>query len=116
VYDYPAGSELLYFDTASLQQTNSAPLTGFFTIFGVDAGTGRIYLWSGSNFIEVLDFATGQLIVSRTFAEVEYATLFLVASGSNTVDLVGTASGQVIEVPVPYAPVWWCCQAIKAVN
>jgi len=62
------GSELLYFDTASLQQTNSAPRGDILSIFGVDAGAGRIYLWS-ANMIEVLDLASGQMLVSQTFPE-----------------------------------------------
>lgn len=84
------GAQLLYFDARTLQQTNSVtvPQTSF--VFGVSPDGSKIYLDSnclcGSpNTIEILDFASGQTLVTQIFPNVDLVNVLLSQDGAQVV-------------------------------
>jgi len=85
------GLELLFFDTATLKQTNSVPISPdvFGYVFAVGPDRSRIYLsqigWTGNFTIEAIDAASGQLLVSRTVPAVNTYPIFLSADGSQII-------------------------------
>jgi hypothetical protein len=86
------GETLFYFDTASLQQTNSVAVPQVSIVFGVSPDGRRIYLatncyCSDTSSMEVMDFSSGQILVSQTFSDVTLTTanMFLSPGGKQIV-------------------------------
>jgi sugar lactone lactonase YvrE len=83
------GTQLLYFDTTTLEQTNSAtvPVSSF--LFAVSADGGVIYLYAapfpGTNSMAILDFASGQTLVSRPFPNAALGNALLSPDGARIV-------------------------------
>jgi DNA-binding beta-propeller fold protein YncE len=64
------GTELLYLDTVTLEQTNSATVPLDCIVFAVSADGSEIYLYAhdfegGPSLIAVLDFSTGTTLISQ---------------------------------------------------
>jgi WD40 repeat protein len=103
---------LLYFDTGTFQQTNSVTVPAFSTVFGVSSGETQIYLaWRFT--IEILDFASGRVLVSQTFPNANLTNLLLspdktqIVVASEPVLVIGsgtlTVTGKVESMGVPSA-------------
>ncbi len=93
------GETLFYFDTASLQQTNSVAVPQVSIVFGVSPDGRRIYLatncyCSDTSSMEVMDFSSGQILVSQTFSDVTLTTanMFLSPGGKQIVVVQKTTS------------------------
>jgi len=76
------GSTLLYFDTTTLQQTNSAAVPSASGVFGVSPDGSKIYLSSNCcggtpNTMEIVDFSSGEILVTQVFSNVDLLNLFL---------------------------------------
>jgi hypothetical protein len=87
-----SGTELLYFDTTTLQQMNSVTVPYDSWVFGVSLDGSKIYLGSnclcgGPETMEVVDFLSGQTLVSQAFPNVNLYALrrnaSLVGAGRN---------------------------------
>ena len=58
-------AQLLYFNTSTLQQTNSATISSGGTVFGVSPDASKIYLFAWPYTIQILDFSSGQTLASQ---------------------------------------------------
>ena len=68
---------LLYFDTNTLQQTNTVGIPNYSWVFGVSPDQSKIYVGtncdcSNPESIEILDFSSGQILVSQNFPNVAF--------------------------------------------
>lgn len=85
-----SGTQMTYFDTVTLQQTNSAVVPANSSIFGVSPDGSKIYIYSscgcGSpDTMEIVDFSSGQILVTQAFSEVDLTSVFLSPDGSEIV-------------------------------
>jgi len=84
-------TELLYFDSSTLRQTNSAAVPQVSLVFGVSPDASRIYLATNCSCaspasMEVVDFSSGQILVSQTFSNVDLGgNIFLSPDGTQVV-------------------------------
>jgi YVTN family beta-propeller protein len=83
------GTELLYFDTATLQQTGSAAVPEDSFLFGVSADGAEIYLYAetfaGPSVMAVLDLASGATLVLRQFPAYNLGIVLLSPDGRRIV-------------------------------
>lgn len=82
------GTELLYLDTNTLQQTNSAAVAQNSALFGVSGDGSKIYLYAdedpGTN-MAILDFLSGAILVSQPFSNGSLPRVILSPDGRQIV-------------------------------
>jgi DNA-binding beta-propeller fold protein YncE len=94
------GESLSYFDTSSLQQTNSAAVPEVSVVFGVSPDASKIYLATNcycadSSGMEVMDFSSGQILLTQSFSDATLTgNVFLSPDGSQ----IAVAEGPILLI------------------
>ena len=110
--------QLLYYDTGTLNQTNSVPVRPYDAVFAVSSDGSKIYLDStgGETTLEVIDFSTGTVLQRQQFAGLHETNALLspdetqIVIPSEPVELIDagtlTITNTIESVGSPSAAAW----------